>query len=225
MRWQAVVLAVGWLAGSAGRPLRVASSGQAPACAVRGALLPRAQLLRLRGGAKAEGGTGTAEEDDEGLASGLLRDMKEALRRGEIPAAARPDRAPRLPKSGPGSVHRTAPLYGWTKNAGGKFGIELPEGGLAGGGERPEPLRVEWAKRLANSSDTAALWGHKLVQLCDNVSVNLDLCTEKGPFCLDTGAALRCLDEVPCPALSARPVITVPSLGLVASLATCHMAV
>jgi len=137
---------------------------------------------------------------DEGLASALLREMKEALRKGEMPSAAEKRRDILMPKSGPGSMHRTEPLHGWTKNLGGNFGIELPEGGLAGGGLLPEPLRMAWAKRLANSSDTAALWGHKLVQLCDNVSVGLDPYTGKGPFYLDVAAALQCLEQVPGPA-------------------------
>jgi hypothetical protein len=149
---------------------------------------------------------------DEGLASALLREIKDALRQGEIPSAAEKRRETLLPKSGPGSIHRTEPLHGWTKNLGGNFGIELPEGGLAGGGYLPEPLRVEWAKRLANSSDTAAIWGHKLVQLCDNVSVGLDPYTGKGPFYLDAAAALQCLEQVPGPPVPC-PAMTFPTLG------------
>ena len=48
---------------------------------------------------------------DEGLASALLREMKEALRKGEMPSAAEKRRDILMPKSGPGSMHRTEPLH------------------------------------------------------------------------------------------------------------------
>ena len=138
-------------------------------------------------------------ETDNGMVSDLLRDMKEVLRKGEIPhgspGASGASCLP-VPKRGPGSVHRTKRLHGWSKNPGGDYGIELPDGELAGGGCVLEPKRVEWAKRLANASDTAAYLGHKLVKLCDNVSVALDPLTEKGPFLMDLDAALECLEQV-----------------------------
>jgi len=135
---------------------------------------------------------------DTGIASGLFEEMTRLLRTGEIPEveALAPDAHGRAPKRGPGSRHRTPPLAGWAKNLGGNFGVELPEGGLAGGGLLPEPNRVKWATRLANSSDTCAHLGHKLVQLCDNVSLGIDPVTEKGPFYLDVPAALDCIDKV-----------------------------
>jgi hypothetical protein len=73
---------------------------------------------------------------DEGLTSALLREMKEALRKGEMPSAAEKRRDILLPKSGPGSMHRTEPVHGWTKNLGGKLWYRAPRGG-AGGGRAP----------------------------------------------------------------------------------------
>jgi hypothetical protein len=132
------------------------------------------------------------------VVSGLLHDMKSMLLQGKLPAPL-PATA-KKPKKGPGSEHRTPQLVGWGKNPGGNVGIELPEGGLAGGGLVPEPLRVEFARRLANASDTAALFGHKLVMLCDNVSVDLDPLTGRGAFAMDVDAALDCIDKVCMPA-------------------------
>jgi hypothetical protein len=138
-----------------------------------------------------------------GMASMLLRDFKETLLKGEIPTYSTPP-PPILrqtaPKQGPGSVHRIPQLLGWSKNPGGEYGIELPEGGFAGGGLMAEPLRMEWARRLGNASDTAAHLGHKLLRMCDNVSAGIDPLTEKGPFYLDVAAAVECIEKVSPPA-------------------------
>jgi len=134
---------------------------------------------------------------DEGMVSGLLHDMKELLLKGEIPASAPPiSTTAAHPKKGPGSTHRTPTLVGWGKNPGGSFGVELPEGGLAGGGLVGEPLRMAWARRLANTSDIAAQQGHMLVRLCDNVSKDIDVFTEKCEFFLDVDAANDCIKKV-----------------------------
>ena len=139
-----------------------------------------------------------APPEAAGMANGLLQEMKELFLKDEIPEVEGPATFARqkAPKTGPGSRHRTPQITGWARNLGGDFGVELPGGGLAGGGLLPEPKRVAWATRLANSSDAPAHLGHKLVQLCDNVSFGIDPVTEKGPFYLDIAAAVDCIDKV-----------------------------
>ena len=143
-----------------------------------------------------EAGPASGSTQQHAVVAGLLADMKEMLLKGVMPAPLPPPPArPVVPRKGPGSERRTARRFGWSRNPGGEFGVVLPEGGLAGGGVVPEPHRVAWARRLANASDTAAHLGHKLVQMCDNVSAGIDPYTEKGDFYLDTGAALECIKK------------------------------